>query len=114
MNCYIFQNEFGYTIQNSMHLAPLIIKVLLTSPLSKFITFAANNCGYSGSFTKIFVAAIYPLFLKAKSEASKEDYPYCHQAMKGPFTDKYWKVAEKNINLWKGWVPGMLLSIKMK
>ncbi len=46
-----------------MPIAPPTIEELLTSPLSKFITF---DCGYSGSFTEIFVTAVHPFFLKAK------------------------------------------------
>ncbi len=49
------------------------VEELLASPLSKFITFAANDCGYSDSFTEIFVTAVHPFFHKANSEASKED-----------------------------------------
>ncbi len=82
---------------NVMPIAPPTIEELLASPLSKFITFAANDCGYSGSFTDIFVTAAHPFFLKAKSEASKEDNPNWHQAMNGPFADEYWKAAEKEI-----------------
>ena len=82
---------------NAMPIAPPTIEELLASPLSKFITFAANDCGYSGSFTEIFVTAVHPFFLKAKSEASKEDNPNWHQAMNGPFADEYWKAAEKEI-----------------
>ncbi len=82
---------------NTMPFAPPTIEELLTSPFSKFITFAANDCGYSGSFTKTFVTAVHPFFLKAKSEASKQDNPNWHQAMNRPFADEYWKAAEKEI-----------------
>ncbi len=56
---------------NAMSIAPPTIEELLACPLSKFITFAANDCGYSGYFTEIFETAVHPFFLKAKSEASK-------------------------------------------
>ncbi len=82
---------------NAMLIVPPTIEELLASPLSKFITFTANDCGYSGSFTEIFVTAVHPFFLKAKSEASKEDNPKWHQSMNGPFADEYWKAAEKEI-----------------
>ncbi len=85
-----------------MFIAPPTIEELHASPLSKFITFAANDCGYSGSFTKIFVTAVHPFFLKAKSEASKEDNPNWHQAKIGPFADEYWKAAKKEISTWEG------------
>jgi hypothetical protein len=40
---------------------------------------------------------VHPLFLKAKSEASKEDNPNWKQAMNGPFKEEYWKAAVKEI-----------------
>ncbi len=86
----------------TMSIAPPTIEDFLASPLSKFITFAANDCGYSGYFTEIFVTVVHPFFLKAKSEASKEDNPNWHQAMNGPFADEYWKAAEKEIITLKG------------
>ncbi len=79
---------------NAMPIATPTIEELLASLLYKFITFAANVCGYSDTFTEIFVNAF---FLKAKSEASKEDNPNWHQAMNGPFADEYWKAAEREI-----------------
>ncbi len=98
---------------NAMTVAPPTIDELLACPLSKFITFAANDFGYSGSFTEIFVTAVHPFFLKAKSEESKEDNPHWHQAINGPFADEYWKEAEKEILPWKEWVHGMWLSKKV-
>ncbi len=82
---------------NAMPIVRPTIEELLASLLSKFISFAANDCGYSGSFTEIFVTEVHPFILKAKSEASKEDNPNWHQAMNGPFADEYWKVTEKDI-----------------
>ena len=68
---------------NSMHLDETIqtIKEFLDSPLSKFITLAANDCGYSGSAEDLIVNYVHPLFLKAKAEASTEDNLNCRQAM---------------------------------
>jgi hypothetical protein len=40
---------------------------------------------------------VHPLFLKAKSESSKEDNPNWRQAMNGPFKEEYWKAALKEI-----------------
>ncbi len=40
---------------------------------------------------------IHLLFLKVKAEASKQDNPNLWQAMNGPFADKYWKAAVKEI-----------------
>ena len=57
---------------NSMHLADIIpiILELLDSPISNFITLAANYCGYSGTTEDIIVNCVHPLFLKAKAAAS--------------------------------------------
>ncbi len=88
-----------------LNIMPLILPTitgLLASPLSKFITFAANDCRYSGSFTEIFLNAVHPFCLKAKSEASKEDNQSSHQVMNGPFADQYWKAAEKDIDTLEG------------
>ncbi len=81
---------------------PPTIDHLLACPLFKFITFAANDYGHGGSFTEIFVIAVHPFFLKAKSEASKDDNPNWHQAMNGPFTDEYWKGTKKEIDTLEG------------
>ncbi len=93
---YSLSSEIGDSILNAISLAPPTIEDFIANPLSKFITFAANYCGYRGSFTEIFVTAVHPFFLKAKTEASKEDNPDWHQAMNGPFADEYFKAAEKD------------------
>ena len=43
----------------------------MNSPLAKYITLAANDCGYSGTAEELIVSYIHPLFLKAHSAASK-------------------------------------------
>ncbi len=68
-------NETGDSILDTMSLAPPTIDNFLACPLSKFITFGTNSCRYNGSFTEIFVTAVNPFFLKAKSETSKGDNP---------------------------------------
>ena len=80
---------------NSMHLDDSIqtIKELLDSPVSKFITLAANDCGYPGTSEDLIVNHVHPFFLKAKAAASAEDHPNWHQAMNSQFTDKYWEAA---------------------
>ncbi len=100
--CHHLWNEFGDSILNTMPFAPPTIEDFFASPPSKFTTFAANNCRYSGYFTEIFVTAVSPFFLKAKSEASKEDNPNWHQAMNGPFADEYWKAAKREITSLEG------------
>jgi len=73
------------------------VEELLESPLSRFITLAANSCGYSGTTQELIVNWVHPLFLKAKVEASKTDNPNWWEAMKSPFADEYWKAAVKEI-----------------
>eukprot|EP00956_Cyclotella_meneghiniana_P015029 scaffold22790_cov42-Cyclotella_meneghiniana.AAC.1 len=73
------------------------VEALMACPLSKFIHFAANDCGYTGSCYDLIANWVHPLFLKAKSEASKEDNPSWKQAMSGPFKEEYWKAAIKEI-----------------
>jgi hypothetical protein len=46
---------------------------LLASPLEKYITLEANNCGYSGTVKELIVTYDHPLFLKAHLAASKAD-----------------------------------------
>eukprot|EP00804_Cyclotella_cryptica_P007127 CCRYP_020034-RB/>CCRYP_020034-RB protein AED:0.46 eAED:-0.11 QI:0/0/0/1/0/0/2/0/484 len=65
------------------------IEALMACPLSKFIHFAANDCGYTGSRYDLIANWVHPLFLKAKTEASKEDNPSWKQAMSGPFKEEY-------------------------
>ena len=62
------------------------VDALLKSPLARFIKLAANDCGYSGSTKELIVNWIHPLFLAAKTAASKEDNnPNWWQAINGPF-----------------------------
>jgi hypothetical protein len=70
---------------------------LMDSPLSCFISSAANSCGYSRTAKELIVNLVHPLFLKAKAEASKADNPNWWEAMKSPFADEYWKAAVKEI-----------------
>ena len=53
---------------------------LLASPLAKYITLAANDCGYSGKAEELIVTYVHPLFLKAHSAASKADNPSWREA----------------------------------
>ncbi len=48
---------------------------LMDSPLAKYITLAANDCGYSGTAEELIVTYVHPFFLKAHSAASKSDNP---------------------------------------
>jgi len=64
---------------------------LLASPLAKYITLAANDCGYSGKDKELIVTYVHPLFLKAHSTASKADNPRWREATRGKFAGEYWK-----------------------
>ena len=66
---------------------------LMDSPLAKYITLAANDCGYSGTAEELIVNYVHPLFLKAHSAASKLDNPSWKEATQGKFADEYWKVS---------------------
>ncbi len=65
------------------------VKALMVCLLLRFIHFAANNCGYSGTRYDLIAKWVHELFLKAKSEASKEDSLSWKQAMSGPFKKEY-------------------------
>ena len=84
---------------SSMNLADSIptITELLDSPISKFITLAANNCGYKGTTQYLIVNYVHPLFLKDKAAASQEDNPNWRQSMNGQFADKNWEAAVTEI-----------------
>ncbi len=66
---------------------------LMNSSLAPFIELAANDCSYRGSLRELICNWVHPLFLKAKSAASKEDNPNWWQAMRGPFAKEFWKAA---------------------
>ena len=75
------------------------VESLMASPLSRFIQFAANDCGWSGSRHDLIATRVRPLFLKAKSEAGKEDNPNWKKAMNGPFREEYWTAACKEMEI---------------
>jgi hypothetical protein len=70
---------------------------LMESPLARYITLAANDCGYIGTTEELIVSYVHPLFLKAHSAASREDNPSWKQATQGKFADEYWKAMELEI-----------------
>jgi hypothetical protein len=96
----------------SVEIEVTTVEALMACPLSRFIHFAANNCGYSGSRYDLIANWVHPLFLKAKTESSKEDNPNWRQAMNGPFKEEYWKAALEEIETLESiWMLGKL-SIK--
>ena len=50
------------------------VETLMASPLSKFIHFAANDCGYTGTRFELVANWVHPLFLKAKSIHKLEEW----------------------------------------
>ncbi len=93
-----YRREAGDAALSAMNFSssdnePLTVEALLNSSIAPFIELAANDCGYKGSVTELICNHVHPLFLKAKSAASKEDNPNWFEAMKGAFADEYWKAA---------------------
>lgn len=74
-------------------------KALMTSSLSKYICFAANDCGYFGTRHTLVASWIHPLFLKAKTEASESGNPGWASSVNGRFREGYWTVACKKIEI---------------
>ena len=79
-----------------------LIEDIMKCPLSKFIHFAANDCGYRGTKRNLIVNWIHLLFLKAKSSASKEDNPSWKVAMNGDFKEQFWKACLVEIETLEG------------
>ncbi len=84
---------------------------LLASPLAKYITLAANGCGYSGTAEEMIVSNIHPLFLKAHSATRKTDNPSWQEATRGKFADKYWETMNWKSLHWKTLMLGPWLTI---
>ena len=70
------------------------VESILKSPLLRFINFAANDCGYSGTKFELVVNLVHPLFLKTYSKASMQENSNWHQAMNiGEFAAEFWDAA---------------------
>ncbi len=78
----------------------------LASPLAKYVTLAANDCGYNGTAEELIVTYVHPLFLKTHSATSKADNPSWQEATRGKFADEYWEAMKleittlENIDAW--------------
>ena len=66
----------------------------MDSPLAKYISLAANNCGYGGRAEELIVNYVHLLFLKANSAAGQEDNTNWRGATTGVFADNYWKAMK--------------------
>jgi hypothetical protein len=64
---------------------------LLARSLAKYITLAANDCGYSDTAQELIVLYVHPLFLKAHLAASKADNPSWQEATRWKFANEYWE-----------------------
>ena len=62
----------------------------------------ANDCGYNGTQLELVCNWVHPLFLKAKSAASREDNPTWKEAMTGQFADEYWEACKVEIATLEG------------
>ena len=82
------------------------VAVLLASPLAKYITLAANDCGYSGTAKELFVSYVHTVFIKAYSATSKADNSSWHDATRRQFADEFWEAMKlkvavlENIDAW--------------
>ena len=82
---------------------------LMDIPWYKYITLAANNFGYGGMAEELILNYVHPLFLKAKSAASREENPNWCEATTGVFVENYWKAMKVNIDTFNPWVLVRLL-----
>ena len=98
------RKEIGDMALNTMEMNASTVAELMSSPLAKFIHLAAKNCGYRGSKKEIFFSWVHPLFLKAKSAASKEDNPTWKEATNVPFAEEYWEACKTEIATLEGMV----------
>ena len=80
----------------------LTIDEALDRHLSKFITFAANDCGCSGSAHDLMVNWLHSFFLKTNAKDSKKNNPNLLQAIIDPFANECWKAAVKEIETFEG------------
>ena len=94
----------GYMALKSLTLDKTIRVV--ASPLAKYITFAANDCWYSGTAKELIVVYVHSSFLDAHSATSKGDNPSWCESIREKFVDEYWNAIKleiatlKNIDAW--------------
>ena len=79
---------------------------LMSSELSRFVHFAATDCGFDGSVESLVINWLHPLMLAAKSKSNQEDNPDWNQAMNGPFYEKYWESACLEVETLERWTHG--------
>jgi hypothetical protein len=111
--CMSFRRSGDMALMSSLTLDKTMPTVadLLASPLAKYITLAANDCGSSGTAEELIVSYVHPLFLKAHSAASKADNPSWQEATRGKFADKYWEAMKQEIATLKNIELGPWLTV---
>ena len=92
LNAYHFENlDFREDLQT--HLA------------NKHCQFSVSEPTFGPTYLPL--TSVSPWFLATKTTASKEDNPNWWQAMKGPYSEEYWKAAQveistlENMNAWE-------------
>ena len=78
------KQELGGMSMNFISFDVPLVKELMKSPLTTFITFSVNDCGSSGNAKQLIVNLVHQLFLKAKAVANKVDNPTLWEAMHIP------------------------------
>ena len=66
-------------------------EVLLEENLTKFVHFAAADCGFDGSIETLVVNWLHPLVLATKIANSDGDNTNRRKAMNVPFSYEYWE-----------------------
>ena len=65
-------------------------EALLHSDISRFVHFAARDCGSDWTIESLVVNWLNPMMLQAKLKSNPADNPNWIQAMSGPFAEEYW------------------------
>jgi len=68
-------------------------EALMKSDLSRFVYFAATDCGFDGFIEALVVNWLHPLMLTATSKGNHIDNLNWMQAMNGPFSREYLEAA---------------------
>ncbi|KAL7450492.1 hypothetical protein ACHAWC_005220 [Mediolabrus comicus] len=97
LQSYRYRRDLSARTVRSSLLEVRSVEDLASSPLSDFITLAANDCIYSGPELTPVCTDVSPFFLSAKTGISKEDNPGWNQAMNGEEAPQYWEAAKKEV-----------------
>ena len=78
------------------------IREVLNITLDQIITFAVNDCVYSGSARDLMFNWVQLLFLNSKYAAIKQDNPNLWQDTNDPFVGGYQKASCRDIQTLEG------------